>query len=31
MPTISVTSGLLALNVAIFGLTLAWGVAPMQP
>ena len=31
MPNISVTSGLLALTVAIFGLMLAWGVAPMQP
>ena len=31
MPKISVTSVLLALNVAIFGLMLAWGVDPMQP
>src|SRR5262245_27396467 len=31
MPKISVTSVLLALNVAIFGLMLVWGVDPMQP
>ena len=31
MPTISVTSGLLALNVAIFGLMLTQGIHPMQP
>ena len=31
MPKISVTSALLALNVAIFALMLAWGVDPMQP
>src|SRR5262252_11016003 len=31
MPNVSVTSVLIALNVAIFGLMLAWGVAPMQP
>jgi rhomboid protease GluP len=31
MPKVSVTSVLLALNVAIFGLMLAWGIAPMQP
>jgi membrane associated rhomboid family serine protease len=31
MPNISVTTVLLALNVAIFGLMLAWGVDPMQP
>jgi len=31
MPKISVTSVLLALNVAIFGLMLAWGIDPMQP
>jgi len=31
MPNVSVTSVLLALNVAIFGLMLAWGVDPMQP
>ena len=31
MPKISVTSVLLALNVAIFALMLAWGVDPMQP
>jgi len=31
MPTVSVTSVLLALNVAIFGLMLAWGIDPMQP
>ena len=31
MPNISVTSVLLALNVAIFGLMLACGVDPMQP
>ena len=31
MPHVSVTSVLLALNVAIFGLMLAWGLDPMQP
>ncbi len=31
MPKISVTSVLIALNVAIFGLMLAWGLDPMQP
>ena len=31
MPNVSVTSVLLALNVAIFGLMLAWGIDPMQP
>src|SRR5215470_8018482 len=31
MPNVSVTSVLIALNVAIFGLMLAWGVDPMQP
>jgi rhomboid protease GluP len=31
MPNVSVTSVLLALNVAIFGLMLAWGMDPMQP
>src|SRR5262247_4010710 len=31
MPNVSVTSVLIALNVVIFGLMLAWGVAPMQP
>ena len=31
MPNVSVTSVLLALNVAIFGLMLAWGLDPMQP
>jgi rhomboid protease GluP len=31
MPKVSVTSVLLALNVAIFGLMLAWGIDPMQP
>ena len=31
MPKISITSMLLALNVAVFGLMLAWGVDPMQP
>jgi len=31
MPKVSVTSALLALNVVIFGLMLAWGIDPMQP
>jgi rhomboid protease GluP len=31
MPNVSVTSVLLALNVAIFVLMLAWGIDPMQP
>jgi rhomboid protease GluP len=31
MPKMAVTPVLLALNVAIFGLMLAWGVHPMQP
>ena len=31
MPKISVTSVLIALNVVIFGLMLAWGLDPMQP
>src|SRR5262245_37182315 len=31
MPNVSVTAVLLALNVAIFGLMLAWGIDPMQP
>src|SRR4029450_6983308 len=31
MPNVSVTSVLLTLNVAIFGLMLAWGIDPMQP
>ena len=31
MPKVSVTSVLLALNVVIFGLMLAWGMDPMQP
>ena len=31
MPKVSITSMLLALNVAIFGLMLAWGMDPMQP
>src|SRR5215468_8843832 len=31
MPNVSVTSVLLVLNVAIFGLMLVWGLDPMQP
>jgi len=31
MPKMAVTPVLLALNVAIFGLMLAWGIHPMQP
>jgi membrane associated rhomboid family serine protease len=31
MPNVSVTAVLLALNVAIFGLMLAWGIDPMRP
>lgn len=31
MPKMAVTPGLIALNVVIFGLMLAWGIHPMQP